>query len=114
MSFVQTPLSEPLRQTALSTIASFVDWVEFPTLLMEDAKLIKLLYTFIGVEDLKTLACQCLLSILSRKVHVNVCVCKLIVATFIISVFLVRCMFGQLYVQCTRTYMQIINLSILL
>ena len=87
MSFVQTPLSEPLRQTALSTIASFVDWVEFPTLLMEDAKLIKLLYTFIGVEDLKTLACQCLLSILSRKVHVNVCVCVNLLWQLLLLVF---------------------------
>ncbi len=67
--FVQSPLSEPLRQTALSTIASFVEWVEFPTLLVEDAKLIKLLYTLIGSEELKTLACECLLFILSRKVY---------------------------------------------
>ncbi len=66
----QSPLSEPLRQTALSTIVSFVEWVEFPTLLMEDAKLIKLLYNLIGMEELKTVACECLLPILSRKVRI--------------------------------------------
>lgn len=53
---------------ALSTIASFVEWVDFETILMADAKLIKLLYTFLGIEDLKTVACECLLLIVSRKV----------------------------------------------
>ncbi|XP_064400527.1 exportin-5-like [Halichondria panicea] len=67
ISNLESPLSEPLRRTALSTIVSFVEWVEFPTLLMEDAKLIKLLYNLIGVEELKTVACECLLPILSRK-----------------------------------------------
>ena len=53
---------------SLSTIVSFVEWVDFGTVLIDDAKVIRLLYAFIGVEELKTVACECLLVILARKV----------------------------------------------
>ena len=57
-----------LRQVALSSMSSFVEWVEFDVLLMQECKLLSLLYTFLEDENLKTPACECLLHILSRKV----------------------------------------------
>ena len=41
-------------------------------LLMQDCKLLVLLYTFISSEELKTAACECLLVILARKAGVGV------------------------------------------
>ena len=62
------PSADHLRSVALSTITSFAEWVDFKTLFMQECKLLKLLYTFINIEDLKTSSCECLLNIVSRKV----------------------------------------------
>ena len=64
----KVPDQSHLRQVALSSITSFVEWVEFDVVLMHDCKLLKILYSFLEDESLKTPACECLLHILSRKV----------------------------------------------
>ena len=71
--FHQAPISDHLRPIALSAITRFVEWVEFNVLLMQECKLLLLLYTFISLEELKTAACECLLVILARKVASSVC-----------------------------------------
>ena len=65
--FHQAPTSDHLRPIALSAITRFVEWVEFNVLLMQECKLLLLLYTFISLEELKTASCECLLVILARK-----------------------------------------------
>lgn len=70
--FHQAPISDHLRPIALSAITRFVEWVEFNVLLMQECKLLLLLYTFISLEELKTAACECLLVILARKVATSV------------------------------------------
>ena len=57
-----------LRSVALSTVCSFAGWAEFEVLLVEQCKLLKLLYTLLDDETLKTQSCECLLHILARKV----------------------------------------------
>ena len=65
--FLQAPISDHIRPIALSAITRFVEWVEFNVLLMQECKLLLLLYTFISLEELKTASCECLLVILARK-----------------------------------------------
>lgn len=46
----------------------FVEWVEFKTLLADDCQLLRLLYSCLGVHELRRPAAECLLAILARKV----------------------------------------------
>jgi len=54
---------------ALSAVTSFAEWVDFVVLFTRECKLLVLLYKFITTEELKRVACECLLVILSRKVN---------------------------------------------
>lgn len=69
--FLQVPQVPELRGVALSALTYYIEWLDWSDLLTNDCKLLRLLYSFIGVEQLKTDACECLLAILSRKVHPN-------------------------------------------
>jgi exportin-5 len=67
MQNLEFPAVASLCGVALSTITVYVEWVGWSDLLSDDCKLLRLLYSFISVEQLKTGACECLLAILSRK-----------------------------------------------
>ena len=66
---IQVPEVPALCGIALSALTYYVEWLDWSELLTCDCKLLRLLYSFISVEQLKTDACECLLAILSRKVH---------------------------------------------
>ena len=86
----QFPAVASLCGVALSTITVYVEWIGWGDLLSHDCKLLRLLYSFISVEQLKTGACECLLAILSRKVcpcvHI-VYMCSICVDTHMYIVF---------------------------
>ena len=67
----QVPAVPSLCGIALSTLTCYVEWMDWSDLLYDDCKLLRLLYSFISVEQLKINACECLLAILSRKVCVH-------------------------------------------
>jgi exportin-5 len=64
---LQAPVVPTLCGVALSALTYYVEWLDWRNLLAEDCRLLRLLYSFISEELLKTDACDCLLAILSRK-----------------------------------------------
>jgi hypothetical protein len=67
MRNLEVPEAPALCGVALSSLTYYVEWLDWSDLLASDCKLLRLLYSFISVEQLKTDACECLLAILSRK-----------------------------------------------
>jgi len=67
--FQQSPHSEHSLALTLSAVTAFMEWVDLEIILQDEAKLIRLLYSLLAHHDLKTMACECLLVIVSRKVR---------------------------------------------
>ena len=67
----QSPPSTRVCVVALSAVACLAEWADLKLLLMADTNLLELLYGFLGQEQLKTPACECLLAILTRKVRMT-------------------------------------------
>ena len=66
--YPQAPPSDRLRWTAVSALTSYAEWVDFKTLLAQDCRLLRLLYSCLGVGELRRPAVECLMVILARKV----------------------------------------------
>jgi hypothetical protein len=57
-----------VRQTVLSSLSGFVDWVNISHITHEDGRLLRLLCENLKDQDLQLHAAECLLLIVSRKV----------------------------------------------